>query len=106
MTDTHTVPADYNLSSQIWRTIGLAQAFDALGGDKPKSTLPGFALALALVEKELAEQRAVMSGAVYKAAAKAGYDVTKVESIFTSIKDGAPVVEVKIADLVDRAEGV
>lgn len=100
------IPIDVNdkLAGQIWRTLGLAQAFEALGGSEPKSKLPGFALAVALVEKELADMRAQMAGAVYRAAAKAGHDVASVASIYTDIKDGKPFVQIQPADLVDAAE--
>lgn len=99
------IQVDDKLAGEIWQTYGLAMAFEILGGATPKSALPGFALALALVEKELAEQRARMAGAVYRAAARAGHDVANVASIYTNIKDGRPVVEVEPADLVTRAEG-
>ena len=101
MDSDHFIPVDDKLASQIWRVYGLAQAYDALGGEKPKSVLPGFALAQALIEKELAEMRAQMSGAVYRAAAKAGIDVGRAESLYTTIKDGRPVVEARLADRPD-----
>lgn len=72
---------------------------------RPKSSLPGFALAVALVEKEVAEMRAQMAGAVYRCAAKAGHDVSNLKNIYTTIgKDGNPVIELEAADLVDQAE--
>jgi hypothetical protein len=90
------------LAAKIWRCVGLAQAFEALGGNKPKSQLPGFALALALIEKDLADERANMSGEVYRTAARAGFDVAKVAGIYTSIEGGKPCVEIEFADLVDQ----
>lgn len=98
------IEADPKTASQIWQTYGLAQAYEALGGKKPKSQLPGFALALALVDKELAEMRAQMSGAIYRCAARAGHDVAKIAAIYTSIKDSKPHLEIEMADLVDQAE--
>jgi hypothetical protein len=98
------LPADAATAKAIWQTYGLASAFEALGGPKPKSQLPGFALALALVEKELADHRANMSGAVYRCAAKAGFDVSNVVAIYSNIKDGKPHIEVELGDLVDAAE--
>ena len=75
------------------------------GGNKAKSQLPGFMLAVALVEKEVADMRAQMAGAVYRCAAKAGHDVANVRSIFTTIgKDGTPIIQIEAADLVDVAE--
>jgi hypothetical protein len=86
---------------------GAAMALGALldRDQKAKSTLPGFSLALALVEKEVADMRAQMAGAVYRCAAKAGHDISNVTSIYTSIgKDGTPIIEIAPADLVDQAE--
>lgn len=90
------------LKGMVWETYGVAVALEALGGDKPKSVLPGFMLAVALVEVELAEMRARLAGEVYRAAAKAGHDITKLASIHTCIKNGVPVVEVEPADLIDQ----
>jgi hypothetical protein len=93
------------LASKIWRTYGLAQALEALGGrSKPVSVLPGFILAVALVEKELADERAIMSGEVYRTAARAGHDIGKCSAIYTNIVNGKPVVQIEFADLVDQAE--
>lgn len=77
-----------------------------LDGDrKPRSQLPGFGFAVALVEKEVAEMRAHMAGAIYRCAAKAGHDVSNLKNIFTTIgKDGTPIIELEAADLVDVAE--
>lgn len=86
---------------------GISTALAVLTDEKrkPISTLPGFALALALVEKEAAEMRAQMAGAVYRCAAKAGHDVSALSSIYTSIgKDGTPKIELEPADLIERAE--
>jgi hypothetical protein len=94
------------LAGKIWRTYGLAQALEALGGrSKPLSQLPGFIMAVALVEKELADERANMSGEVYRTAARAGHDIGKVAAIYTNIVDGQPIVQIEFADLVDLAEG-
>jgi hypothetical protein len=90
------------LAAKIWRVYGLAQAFEALGGSKAKSALPGFVLAVALVEKELADERANMSGEVYRTAARAGHDISKVAGIYTNIKGSKPIVEIEFADLVDE----
>jgi hypothetical protein len=93
------------LASKIWRVYGLAQSLEALGGrSKPISTLPGFIMAVALVEKELADERAVMSGEVYRTAARAGHDIGKCSAIYTNIVNGKPVVQIEFADLVDQAE--
>lgn len=108
MTDKIEVKADDKTRRVISELHGAAIALQSLlgDGDKPKSQLPGFTLALALVEKEVAEMRAQMAGAVYRCAAKAGHDICNVRSIYTAIgKDGTPVIQIAAADLVDLAEG-
>jgi hypothetical protein len=108
MTDKIQIKADDKTRRVISELHGAAMALHALvDGDekKPKSALPGFAFAVALVEKEVAEMRAQMAGAVYRCAAKAGHDVANLESIYTAIgKDGTPHIEIEAADLVDVAE--
>ena len=81
MGDRQDVKIGDKLNAMIWRTYGLAQAVEALGGVKPKSQLPGFLLALALVEKELADERVNMSGEVYRSAARAGHDIGRATAI-------------------------
>lgn len=106
MTDKIQVKADDKTKRVISELHGAAIVLSALmDGDKPKSALPGFALAVAMVEKEVADMRAQMAGAVYRCAAKAGHDISNVRSIYTTIgKDGTPVIEIEAADLVDAAE--
>lgn len=108
MSDKIDVAVDDKTKRVISELHGAATALGALvSGDdhKPKSQLPGFALAVALVEKEVAEMRAQMAGAVYRCAAKAGHDISNVRSIYTTIgKDGTPIIQLEAADLVDAAE--
>lgn len=108
MTEKVDVAVDAKTGRQISELHGAAIALAALvSGDdhKPKSQLPGFALAVALVEKEVADMRAQMSGAVYRCAAKAGHDISNVRSIYTALgKDGTPIIQLEAADLVDTAE--
>lgn len=101
------VEADDKTRRIISELHGAAIVLGALldGDQKPKSKLPGYMLAVALVEKEVADMRAQMAGAVYRCAAKAGHDISNVKTIFTTIgKDGTPVIEIEAADLVDQAE--
>lgn len=102
------IEPDVKTKRVISELHGAAMALSALvtdDGETPKSTLPGFALALALIEKTVADMRAQMAGAVYRCAAKAGHDVSKLSSIYTSVgKDGTPKIELAAADLVDQAE--
>lgn len=107
MTDKIQIKADDKTKRVISELHGAAIALGALldGDRKPRSALPGFAFAVALVEKEVAEMRAQMAGAVYRCAAKAGHDVSNLRQIFTTIgKNGNPVIELEAADLVDQAE--
>lgn len=107
MTDKIQVKADDKTKRIISELHGAAMALGSLVDDdrKPRSALPGFAFAVALVEKEVAEMRAQMAGAVYRCAAKAGHDVSSLRNIYTTVgKDGVPVIELEAADLVDAAE--
>jgi hypothetical protein len=108
MTDRIEVAVDAKTGRVISELHGAATALAALvdGPDhKPKSALPGFALAVAFVEKEIADMRAQMAGAVYRCAAKAGHDVSQLRSIYTTVgKDGTPVIQLEAVDLVDAAE--
>lgn len=109
MSDKIEVVADDKTRRVISELHGAATALASLylGGDpdKPKSQLPGFMLALALIEKEVADMRAQMAGAVYRCAAKAGHDVASIRSIYTSVgKDGVPIIQLEPADLIDAAE--
>lgn len=107
MSDKIDVKADDKTRRVISELHGAALALGALldSEQKPKSQLPGFAMALALVEREIAEMRAQMAGAVYRCAARAGHDISNVRSIYTTVgKDGVPLIQLEAADLVDQAE--
>jgi hypothetical protein len=109
MTDKIQIKVDDKTKRVISELHGAAIALGSLlnhdDDRRPKSALPGFALAVALIEKEVAEMRAQMAGAVYRCAAKAGHDVSNLRQIYTTIgKDGNPVIELEAADLVDQAE--
>lgn len=96
MRDRINVEPDAKTKRIISEFHGGAFVLDALmDGEKPKSSLPGFALAVALVEKQIADMRAQMAGAVYRCAARAGHDISNVTSIYTiSVgKDGTPQFE-------------
>src|SRR5690242_14630778 len=106
MSDKIQVKVDAKTGRVISELHGAAIALGSLldNDRRPKSALPGFALAVALVEKEVAEMRAQMAGAVYRCAAKGGHDVSNLRNIYTTIgKDGTPVIELEAADLVDAA---
>lgn len=104
MADKTKVPGNKSDAAAYHTMVGLVMALEALGGDKPKSTMPGFAMAIALVEREIAEQRARNCAAAYRAAARAGFDVSKVTQIHTLVIDGDVCFEVTEGDLIDRAE--
>ncbi|MDB5606674.1 MAG: hypothetical protein JWP25_3574 [Bradyrhizobium sp.] len=98
------IEAQPKLRDMIWLTAGLNDALEALGGATPLSTLPGFILARALLEKKMADYRLTMSSEIYRAVARAGHDIGKVSSIFTEIKAGKPCILIEFADLVEQAE--
>lgn len=104
MSETTKVPGNKKDAAAYYTMVGLVTALEALGGDKPKSALPGFAMAIALVEKEVAEQRARNCASAYRAAGRAGIDVSKVGQIHTLIHDGDVGFEVTQGDLVDLVE--
>lgn len=106
MTDKIKIEVDDKTRRFISELHGAAIVLNGLmDGKKPKSQLPGFAFAVALIEKEIADMRAQMAGAIYRCAAKAGHDISNVTGIFTTIgKDGRPVIEIEPADLIDVAE--
>jgi hypothetical protein len=103
MTEKVKVPGNKRDAEAYYTMVGLVTAREALGGDKPKCTLPGFAMAIALVEKEVAEQRARSCASAYRAAARAGFDVSKVSQIHTLVIDGDVGFEVTEGDLIDLA---
>lgn len=98
------VPVSDKHARVFWQIYGLGLAVEALGGDKPVSALPGFALAKALVEKELAEMRAGHAASAYRAVAAAGHDVSNIRSILSTVDGDRLVLEIEPADLVDVAE--
>lgn len=94
-----------NVVRRHYHTLtGLSIAVTAMGGDKPKSTLPGFGYAMALVEKEWAEARSDYARAVYRCAAKAGHDVSNIGALISTVENGKLVLEIRPSDLVDQAE--
>ena len=99
-----TIAADEAVKKTTWQMWGLTLALEALGGDNPKSSLPGFAFAKALIEQQIGEQRAHLCRATYRCAAKAGQDVATMGSIHTKIEDGKISLEIEPADLVDLTE--
>lgn len=93
------------LTGTIWTVYGLTHALEALKAVKaPANAAPGFALAVATVERELAEERVNLSQLVLRAAAGAGFDISQSPGVYTSVgKDGSPVLEIETADLADMA---
>lgn len=104
MTDKIKIEADTKLARVLYEMSGLSIAVAALGADEPKSALPGFRYALALVEKELADMRAQMAVAAFRLAASHGHDIAKFSGCHTIIERGKFFVELTPADLVDQAE--
>ena len=98
------IKPDHSVKRHYYKLGGLAIAVEALGGEKALSTLPGFALAKALVEKEMAEARCDYARAVYQCAARAGHNIAEIGAMFASIKDNKLVIELRPGDLVDISE--
>lgn len=89
----------------VWTVHGLATALEAISEKRAPAALPGIGLARALIEKELAEERGMMSTIALRLAAKAGHDLTKVKSIVTEFDDKAkPRLRVELYDLADLAD--
>jgi hypothetical protein len=95
------------LKRQLNVITGVAYALDALPAEgEPNAHLPGMVLARTIVEKVMAEQRMFLSAEVYKAAAKAGADISLAKNLITAFDEaGRPRLEVELYDLADMAEG-
>lgn len=89
-------------AATISEWAGLARAETTLDQSKLGS-LPGFALAVALVSKEAADARAQAMTANLKAVARAGHDICQTKSISLDFEKGVPVLIVEMMDLADMA---
>ena len=84
---------------------GIARAVERMTSVEPAlQKLPGFGLARALIDRELAEARTQLHGLTLKAAARAGHDISTTKSIAVAFEGETPVLVVTFGDLIDVAE--
>lgn len=91
------------LRAEIYIASGLATIINALA-DNPHKHLPGFMLAKAIADREMADHSSVRSVAVYKEIARHGHDISKVKEVLTTMVKGRIVLEVTFFDLADEGE--
>lgn len=82
---------------------GAAIVLEALENQK-EGRLPGFGLAMAIVQKTEAEMRANMTAHNLRAVARAGIDIVTAKQVMIGIHKGVPRLEVEPMDLADIAE--
>ena len=99
-------PNNPKLTASVWLLSGALQALDEMTRiDGASAKLPGFALALAVVERAVADLRVSLSTVALIAAAKSGADVGNSRGVVTSIEDYEVVLTVEPMDLADMMEG-
>lgn len=89
----------------VSRWIGAVMAQEALEGAKEFDRLPGFALARAIISKEVEDMRGQALMMNLRAVAKAGRDVAKLRNVSLETKGGRLVLNIEEFDLADMAEG-
>lgn len=103
------IPADGDsaLVRQVYLVTGMEKAATALPVETaPDGRWPGVALCRALIAAPLAEERARISTAALKLAAKAGHDIAKIKGVWTLLDEtGRLCLEIELLDLADMAEG-
>ncbi|MES0071863.1 hypothetical protein [Mesorhizobium sp. M0058] len=106
-TEPHVVEiTDRGHAAQVNRWIGQIEALTALE-DKAKEfeRLPGFGLALAILQKEVAESRSKAVAENLRAIARAGIDVVAVRNVgLETGKNGLLRLTATMMDLADLAE--
>ena len=99
-------PNNPKLTAAVWLLSGALQVLDEMTRvDGASAKLPGFALALAVVERAVADLRVSLSTVALIAAAKAGADVGNSRGVVTSIDGHEVVLTVEPMDLADMMEG-
>ena len=93
------------LKQEIFIAAGVAAMVAALEAC-PHKTMPGFALAKAIVDVESAKQRGVESTAIYKEIARHGHNLSKIKTITTTAGKGNVALEIEFFDLADEGEGL
>ncbi|RUV99354.1 MULTISPECIES: hypothetical protein [unclassified Mesorhizobium] len=95
-----------NHVASVWRYIATIEVLEALKKVPDFQRVPGFSLALALVEKEVAEDKAESVQRNLRAVAATGVDVSKVQRVELEIGPNASLrLKVVMMDLADLAGG-
>lgn len=81
--------------------MGLIRAKQALDDASQFDKLPGFGLALAIVDREVNDTKARAITENLKACSRAGIDIAMVRNISLDFKLGAPELIVEMIDLAD-----
>lgn len=90
--------------AKITEWYGALQVRAALADVKEFQKLPGFGLAMAIVERETATMQAAAVADNLKAIARAGHDITTIAGINLEFERGRPVLSIRPMDLADMAE--
>jgi len=88
-------------AARLSRWYGGLVVLDALKAVADFDKLPGFALAMATVEREVATMHSAAVTQNLQALVRAGHDITAVISIDLEYEAGQPVLVVKPMDLAD-----
>lgn len=92
--------------AQMWRWMSLVDHANVLARVPEFHKVPGFGLASALLDKEIAEEKSTAVMMNMRAIAAAGIDVTKVAQIhIEGTKRGDLRLQVTMMDLADLAGG-
>ena len=98
-------PNNPKLTATVWQLYGALETLDNLKSvDGALAKLPGFTLAVALVERTVADLRVILSTMALIAAAKAGADVGNSKGVITSFEGHEVVLTVEPMDLADMME--
>lgn len=99
-------PKNNGLLAGVWIHAGANEVLEELKKiDGSTSRLPGFALALAVAERTVADLRADLASIVLRSAAKAGADIGNSKGVFTSFEGFDVVLTVEPLDLAEVMEG-
>lgn len=89
----------------LWRWLTLLEHAEVLKGVPEFQKVPGYGLASALLDKQVAEEKSAAVMLNLRAVARADIDVAKVSQIHVETKaDGRMRLKVIMMDLADMAE--
>lgn len=80
----------------FWQAVGVNRAAAAI--EDNACSLPGYALAKALVQVEQAKMQASMAAQTHREAARAGLLLSDALSAVTTLVDDVPAIEIEFAD--------